>query len=87
MLSRPPTRSWTTASPTTWAARPPGADLRDRAWARGIRLASDMVPNHMGIDSRWVMEQPDYFVQRARPALPGLLLDRPNLSLDERVGI
>ena len=25
-------------------------NLRERAWARGIRLASDMVPNHMGID-------------------------------------
>src|SRR5439155_171746 len=33
-------------------------DLRARAWRRGIRLASDMVPNHMGIDSRWVMEHP-----------------------------
>ena len=30
------------------------ADLRTRAWRHGIRLASDMVPNHMGIDSRWV---------------------------------
>ncbi len=25
--------------------------LKERAWQRGIRLASDMVPNHMGIDS------------------------------------
>lgn len=24
-------------------------NLRDRAWRRGIRLASDMVPNHMGL--------------------------------------
>src|SRR3990172_1408656 len=31
-------------------------DLQKRAWQRGIRLASDMVPNHMGIDSRWVVE-------------------------------
>src|SRR4051812_14943395 len=30
-------------------------NLRRRAWDRGIRLASDMVPNHMGIDSYWVM--------------------------------
>ncbi len=26
-------------------------NLTERAWQRGIRLASDMVPNHMGIDS------------------------------------
>ena len=34
-------------------------NLSDRAGRRGIRLASDMVPNHMGIDSRWVIEHPD----------------------------
>ena len=37
-------------------------NLKDRAWRRGIRLASDMVPNHMGIDSRWVIEHPDWFI-------------------------
>ena len=62
-------------------------DLRDRAWARGIRLASDMVPNHMGIDSRWVMEHPDYFVQRPDPPYPAYSCTGPNLSRDERVGI
>src|SRR5262249_39555156 len=40
-------------------------NLRDRAWARRIRLASDMVPNHMGIDSRWVVDHPDRFLQRS----------------------
>jgi hypothetical protein len=29
--------------------------LRDQAKRFGIRLASDMVPNHMGIDSDWVI--------------------------------
>ncbi len=62
-------------------------ELRDRAWARGIRLASDMVPNHMGIDSRWVTEHPDYFVQRADPPYPSYSWTGPNLSRDERVGI
>ncbi|MBE0567762.1 MAG: alpha-amylase, partial [Krumholzibacteria bacterium] len=45
-------------------------DLRDRAWRRGIRLASDMVPNHMGIDSRWVVEHPEYFLQLDHPPYP-----------------
>ncbi len=35
----------------------------------GIRLASDMVPNHMGIDSPWVIEHPDWFLYRWRVAL------------------
>ncbi|HEY8135288.1 MAG TPA: alpha-amylase family glycosyl hydrolase, partial [Candidatus Limnocylindrales bacterium] len=63
------------------------ANLRDRAWARGIRLASDMVPNHMGIDSRWVVEHPDWFVQRTDPPYPAYTYSGPNLSSDERVGI
>jgi glycosidase len=62
-------------------------NLRDRAWARGIRLASDMVPNHMGIDSRWVVEHPDWFLSRSDPPYPSYTFGGPNLSRDERVGI
>ena len=53
------------------------ADLRDRAWARGIRLASDMVPNHMGIDSRWVIEHPEWFLSLPEPPYPAYTLHRP----------
>ena len=63
------------------------ANLRDRAWARGIRLASDMVPNHMGIDSRWVIEHPEWFLSLAEPPYPVYSFDGPDLSSDERVGI
>ncbi|MEO6350694.1 MAG: alpha-amylase family glycosyl hydrolase, partial [Candidatus Limnocylindrales bacterium] len=63
------------------------ANLRDRAWARGIRLASDMVPNHMGVDSRWVVEHPDWFMQRDDTPYPVYSFEGPNLSTDERVGI
>jgi glycosidase len=63
------------------------ANLRDRAWARGIRLASDMVPNHMGIDSRWVMQHPDWFLSRPDSPYPGYSFNGPNLSNDERVGV
>ena len=40
------------------------ANLRQRCWQRGIRLASDMVPNHTGMDGDWVINHPDYFIQR-----------------------
>ncbi|MFW5714165.1 MAG: alpha-amylase family glycosyl hydrolase, partial [Brevefilum sp.] len=36
--------------------------LREKAWQRGMRLASDMVPNHIGIDSNWVLDHPDWFI-------------------------
>ena len=62
-------------------------DLRNRAWQRGIRLASDMVPNHMGIDSRWVIAHPDWFLQLDHSPYPGYTFSGPNLSPDDRVGI
>ena len=63
------------------------ADLRDRAWQRGIRLASDMVPNHMGIDSRWVIEHPEWFLSLPEPPYPAYAFTGPDLSSDARVGI
>jgi len=62
-------------------------NLRDRAWARGIRLASDMVPNHMGIDSSWVVEHPDWFVGLDYSPYPSYSFNGPNLSNDGRIGI
>jgi glycosidase len=62
-------------------------DLRERAWRRGVRLASDMVPNHMGIDSRWVVENPDWFISRSDSPYPVYSFNGPDLSGDERVGI
>jgi len=61
--------------------------LRAKAWRHGIRLASDMVPNHMGIDSRWVIEHPNWFVQLDYSPFPTYSFNGPNLSWDERVGI
>jgi glycosidase len=61
--------------------------LRDRAWQRGIRLASDMVPNHVGIDGRWVIEHPGWFIQLPEPPYPSYSFNGPDLSDDARVGI
>lgn len=62
-------------------------NLKDRAWKRGVRLASDMVPNHMSIDSRWVIEHPDWFVSLDYSPFPSYSFNGPDLSWDERVGI
>jgi glycosidase len=63
------------------------AKLRERAWQRGIRLASDMVPNHVGVDGRWVVEHPDWFVSLDYSPFPSYSFNSENLSWDERVGI
>jgi glycosidase len=62
-------------------------NLKHRAWERGIRLASDMVPNHTGIYSKWVIEKPDYFIQTHYPPFPSYQFHGPNLSDDERVQV
>jgi glycosidase len=62
-------------------------NLKARAWRRGIRIASDMVPNHMGIDSRWVIEHPDWFIQSRVPPYPSYSFHSPDLSSDPRVTI
>jgi len=59
--------------------------LKERALHRGIRLASDMVPNHVGIYSKWVMEHPDWFIQLPYPPYPKYAFTGPNLSGDGRV--
>ena len=62
-------------------------NLRDRARRFGIRLASDMVPNHMGIDSPWVIEHPDWFINRWESPFPVYSFTGPDLSPDSRVEI
>ncbi|MDR3355994.1 MAG: alpha-amylase [Spirochaetaceae bacterium] len=54
--------------------------LRDRCIRRGIRLGSDMVPNHTGIDSKWIIEHPDRFLQLASPPYPQYKYESGNLS-------
>ena len=61
--------------------------LRQLAWRYGIRLASDMVPNHMGIDSRWVIEHPDWFISLDHSPFPAYTFNGPNFSWDARVGL
>jgi len=61
--------------------------LKNRAWQRGIRLASDMVPNHVGIYSRWMIEHPDWFVSLNYNPFPWYTFNGTNLSHDERVAI
>jgi hypothetical protein len=63
------------------------AYLRDRAAAFGLRLASDMVPNHMGIDSPWVIEHPDWFISRPESPFPAYKFAGPDISPDSRVEI
>jgi len=62
-------------------------NLRWRAWQHDIRLSADMVPNHIGIDSRWVVEHPDWFLSLPYSPYPNYSFNGMDLSNDNRVGI
>ncbi|QDG51055.1 alpha-amylase [Persicimonas caeni] len=61
--------------------------LRERARQHGVRMAADMVPNHMGITSKWMVEHPERFMRRDDPPYPSYTFNGPDLSDDERIGI
>jgi len=62
-------------------------ELRRRCGERGIRLAADMVPNHMGIDSDWVLDEPQRFLSTASPPFPAYTFSGPDLSPRPEIGI
>ncbi len=62
-------------------------NLRDRARSFGIRLASDMVPNHMGIDSNLIYDRPDLFIQLDHSPYPSYTFNGHNYSENPDVGI
>lgn len=62
-------------------------NLRKRARDKGIRMAGDMVPNHVGIDGKWMIEHPDWFISLDQSPFPMYSFNGPDLSPDERVGI
>jgi hypothetical protein len=61
--------------------------LKERAWRRGIRLCTDVVPNHTGLYSRWIVEHPERYIQLDSPPFPGYRFTGPDLSGDPHVSL
>jgi hypothetical protein len=49
--------------------------FRERLLTHGLKLLLDFVPNHVGLDHRWLTERPEFFVQSALQK-PGTFLQR-----------
>ncbi len=62
-------------------------NLKERAFQKGIRLGSDMVPNHTGIFSKWTQEHPDWFIQLFHSPFPKYTFTKYNLSFSDHVEI
>ena len=61
--------------------------LKERAATLGIRIAADMVPNHMGIDSHWVREHPERFISVPESPYEAYTFNGPDLSPDPGIEI
>jgi len=62
-------------------------NLKYRAEMRGIRLSSDMVPNHVGINSDWVRNFPDRLISVNECPFPGYSFNSDNLADDPAIDI
>ncbi len=62
-------------------------NLNERCHARHIRLASDMVPNHTGLDSEWALHHPEYFVRSPYSPFPSYSFNGADLSNDDRIEV
>ncbi len=62
-------------------------NLKTRCRQRGIDLACDVVTNHTGIESAWLRDHPDWFIQLPYPPYPGYRFSGPDLSEDPHYSI
>ncbi len=62
-------------------------NLRERCQQRNIDLACDVVTNHTGIDSTWVRQHPEWFIQLQHPPYPGYRFTSPDLSDDAEFAV
>ena len=62
-------------------------NLKYRAASLGIRMGTDMVPNHMGLDSSWVKNHPEWFISLDTPPYPSYTFHGQNLSSDPTYNI
>jgi glycosidase len=62
-------------------------DFEQRCYHHGIRLACDVVPNHTGIDSEWIQQHPEWFLQTNQPPYPAYRFSGPDLCDDAGTSI
>jgi len=61
--------------------------FREAAHAAGIKIGCDMVPNHTGLDSQWLIDHPDWYIEAKGNPSPDFKFTSPDLSPNENVQI
>ena len=62
-------------------------ELKRKAAGVGIRIGCDMVPNHTGIDSNWLVNHPEWFIQLDQPPFPNYSFNGENLSMKNEIQV
>lgn len=61
--------------------------LKKNAARVNLRIGCDMVPNHTGLDSKWIVEHPDWFLQLDHPPFPAYTFSGENLSSKNEIQV
>jgi hypothetical protein len=60
-------------------------NLKERAQNKGITLGCDMAPNHTAIDSSWLLNHPDWYINSKFKPIDSWDFDSPDLSPDPSI--
>ncbi len=63
------------------------AGLQEQALEHGLHIGVDVIPNHWGLDSRWVVEHPERFLSTDECPFPNYTFEGEDLSADPEIGI
>ena len=61
--------------------------LKKKAMKYGIRIGCDMVPNHTGLDSKWMVDHPDWFIQSTQTPFNSYTFTGENISGKDEIEI
>ena len=62
-------------------------ELKKKAANVGIRIGCDMVPNHTGLDSEWIVEHPEWFLQLDHSPFPSYTFNGEDLSQKDGIQV
>ena len=62
-------------------------ELKRKAAQVGIRIGCDMVPNHTGLDSEWIVEHPEWFLQLDHPPFPSYTFTGEDLAQKNEIQV
>jgi len=62
-------------------------NLKKNAARFGLRIGCDMVPNHTGLDSKWIVEHPEWFLQLDHPPFPSYNFTGEDLSSKNEIQV